>query len=74
MTRHEAVDPSSLQEGDDVHIQDVAGELELTGEVEKVRNEWGRIGVDVESEEYGLVTAWEETGRTYTRILEEASA
>jgi hypothetical protein len=66
---YEAVDPTALDEGDVVIVQDVAGDLEERVTVSETTIEWGRAGVVGEHEDGTEVTYWEETGRTFTRVV-----
>lgn len=66
----EAVDPSDLRVGDRVHVDDVAGEFVVRGEVTRLTCEWGRYTAEVDQEDGETVEVSEETGRTWTRIEE----
>lgn len=71
MTSYEAVDPSDLERGDEVVIQDVDDDQEIRGNVEKITTEAGRYGITVLDEDGQGWTCWERTGRTWTRVVED---
>jgi hypothetical protein len=66
---YEAVDPTDLDEGDEVIVKDVAGDLEERATVIETTIEWGRAGVVGKREDGTQVTYWDETGRTFTRVV-----
>lgn len=71
--RYVAVDPVDLERGDRVIVQDVASDLEVEGEVTGTTNEAGRVAVIIKEDDGTESVAWENTGRTYTRIEEAAT-
>lgn len=71
--RYVAVDPVDLERGDRVIVQDVASDLHLEGVVTGTMNEAGRVGVTVQEDDGKQSVAWDNTGRTYTRVEEVAT-
>lgn len=75
MSRLVEVDPSDLEEGDEVVVEQ-DGVEQVRGDVHDVQTEAGRYGIVVDTEEDDglgrLSMAWEQAGRAFYRVETEA--
>jgi len=66
-----AVDPSDLEEGDEVIVDSIHWDDAIRGTVHNVKVEAGRYGIDIDEDPDGLGNisrVWEESGRTWYRV------